>query len=260
MFPAPPEEPTVHDHTIRKPCPGPCNNAWRRAENVLAETGTEHHLTPAWGQPTQCGSCVERARHQINELPELVTGIQLEALYGTPTKLTGTIGRIHIPAWPGQASRLLLDRILGEMEELATDVLNLRGIQHNDQPDSNGIREGQRINNAGHTLATHLDWMMQQHPAAGEPHEAGNANPGGQIRHWYSAAQRFTKQQPQRDVRKLAPCPRCKGPYLAESRDLRLVDDRPYIECRDPDCRRIMTGAEYDTYVKALAAVVTQAA
>lgn len=253
----------MHDHPTPKPCPGPCNNAWRRAEAVLAETGTSHHLTPAWGQPTQCYGCRERALRQITELPELLTAVQLEAIYGTRPQNTATIHSRpnDTPAWPGQAARLLIDTLLGEMEELQADVLTLRGIWKADtQTDREGVREGQRLTGACRTLAAHLDWMLQHHPAAGEPHEQGNANPAGQIRHWHAAAQRFTKQHPQHDVRKLAPCPRCKGPYLAESRDLRLVDDRPYIECRDPDCRRIMTTAEYETYVKALAAVVTQAA
>ncbi|MDT0608860.1 hypothetical protein [Streptomyces lancefieldiae] len=253
----------MHDHPTQKPCPGPCNNAWRRAETVRIDTGTEHHINPAWGQPIQCDACTERARQQLAELPELLTAVHLEALYGTRPQNTATIHSRpnDTPAWPGQAARLLIDTLLGEIEELATDVLALRGIwKHDNQPDHDGIREGHRITSACRILTAQLDWMMQHHPAAGEPHEQGNANPAGQIRHWHAAVQRFTKQHPQRDVRKMAPCPRCKGPYLAESRDLRLVDDRPYIECRDPDCRRIMTGAEYDTYVKALAAVVTQAA
>jgi hypothetical protein len=37
-----------------------------------------------------------------------------------------------------------------------------------------------------------------------------------------------------------------------ESRELRLVNDLPYIECRNPDCQRIMTSIEYDSYVKAM--------
>lgn len=250
-------------HRTATVCPGPCNNAWRRAEAVLADTGTEHHITPSWGQPMQCVGCVGRARQQLAELPELLAAIQLEALHGSRPQSTATIHSRpnDTPAWPGQAARLLIDTLLGEIEELAADVLTQRGIWHVDfEPDHVGIREGRRITDACHTLTAHLDWMMQQHPAAAEPHDSGNANPGGQIRHWHAVAQRFTRQHPQHEVRKLAPCPRCKGPWLAESRDLRLVDDRPYIECRDPDCRRIMTGAEYDTYVKALAAVVTQAA
>ncbi|MET9150052.1 hypothetical protein ABZX82_02035 [Streptomyces griseoflavus] len=253
----------MHHHPTPKPCPGPCNNAWRRAETLLASNGGEHHITPTWGNPTQCDGCVGRARQQLAELPELLTAVQTEALYGTRPQNTATIHSRpnDTPAWPGQAARLLLDTLLGEIEELAGDVLHQKRIWRDDQqPDRTSMREGHRITHACGTLAAHLDWMMQHHPAAGEPHDRGNANPGGQIRHWHGAAQRFTKAHPQYDVRKMAPCPRCKGPYLAESRDLRLVDDRPYIECRDPDCRRIMTGAEYDVYVKALAAVATQAA
>lgn len=252
----------MHDHTPH-PCPGPCNNAWRRAEALADEAGDQNHITPAWGQPVQCYGCVERARRQIDELPELLTAVQLEAVYGARPQSTATIHSRpnDAPAWPGQAARLLIDNLLGEMEELEGDILVQRHIRKAEaEYDVNGIREGQRITTTCRTLAAHLEWMAQQHPCADEPHDQGNANPLGQIRHWHAAAQRFTKAHPQHDVRKMAPCPRCKGPYLAESRDLRLVDDKPYIECRDPDCRRIMTTAEYDTYVKALAAVVTQAA
>lgn len=244
------------------PCPGTCNSAWRRAEELLEANGTEHHLTPAWGRPTQCGGCLERARQQLAELPELIAAVHLEALYGT--RAAGIAVRVQsssTPTWPGHASRMLLELILGEMEELVADVLVRRGIWRDDvEFDGAGITEGVRFTNAIGTLAVHLDWMMQHHPAAIEPHDHGNANPAGQIRGWYGAAQRFTKAHQQYDVRRPAPCPRCFGPYLAESRDLRLVGDRPYIECRDPDCQLILTGAEYDSHVKALATGIVQAA
>ncbi|MFK0222220.1 hypothetical protein ACIQWN_29020 [Streptomyces vinaceus] len=245
-------------------CPGLCNSAWRRAETIREEAGTEHTLTPAWGRPVQCDTCTERARHQLAELPELLVAVQLESLNGSRSPSTATIGSrgsSDARAWPGQATRLLLEAVLGEMEELETDILIRRGIWAVDaEPARAGITEGRRITDATRILGAHLDWMMQHHPAAGEPHDRGNANPAAQIRGWHGAAQRFIKAHPQYDVRKLAPCPRCHGPYLAESRDLRLVDDRPYIECRDPDCQRILTGAEYDEYVKGLAAGISRAA
>lgn len=249
----------MHDHPTRSICPGPCNNAWRRAETLLAESGTEHHITPAWGQPVQCDACVEHTRHQLGELPELLAAVHLEALYGTPTKLTGTIGRIGTPTWPGQASRLLLDRILGEMTELRADILTLRGIWAEDfRP--NSASEGRLIGGTVTTLIAHWDWAMQYHPAATEPHDRDNANPGGQAATWYRAALHFTKRDEQRDVKRLAPCPRCHGPYLVESRELRLAGGLPYIECRDPDCRRVITQSEYDTYVKALNRAIESAA
>jgi hypothetical protein len=249
----------VHNPT---PCPGSCNSAWRRAEELLETNGTEHHLTPAWGWPTQCDSCLERARQQLAELPALIAAVHLEAVYGTHSAGVAIRTRSSdAPAWPGQASRMLTELLLAEIEELVADVLVRRGIwQDGAEPERAGLSEGVRFTRGIATLAAHLDWMMQYHPAAAEPHDRGNANPGGQIRSWYSAAQRFTKAHQQHDVRRPVPCPRCFGPYLAESRDLRLVGDRPYIECRDPDCQLILTGAEYDAHVKALAAHVTQAA
>jgi hypothetical protein len=241
------------------PCPGPCNNAWRRAETALNETGAEHHITPVWGQPVQCYACVETTRAQLLNLPALLATALNEALYGTPTKLTGTIGRISVVTWPGEACRLLVDRIVSEMTELHADILKLRGVWSPDH----AVLPAIAANEAGHiaaivrSLAGHWGWAMQCHPAATESYGKGNANPGSQVAGWHHSLQRFTKQDEQREVRRLAPCPGCRGPYLVESADLRLVDDQPYIECRDPDCRRIMTSAEYDRYVKELTAAIS---
>lgn len=244
------------------PCPGPCNNAWRRAEESLDATGTEHYIQPAWGQPTQCYACVDRTREQLGELPGLLAAVLNEAIDGTATKLTGTIGRITVPTWPGQASRLLVDRIVGEMAELQADILVQRGLWPAEKRPAPGTapNETAHIAAIANTLCAHWEWAMQHHPAGDEPHGRDNANPGGQASGWYWAALSFTKQDEQRDVQRLAPCPRCHGPYLFESRELRLVDDQPYIECRDPDCRRIMTRAEYDRYVKELNASIIAAA
>lgn len=252
----------MHDRHAPKTCPGPCNNAWRRAEEALAETGTEHHLTPSWGQPIQCYGCVERTGQQLAELPALLDAVLLEAFEGTPTKLTGTIGRITVATWPGQASRLLVDRIVSEMAELEADILTRRGIWDADRLPARGTAPNERRHIGGivSALLGHWEWAMQHHPAADEPHDRDNANPGGQATGWYRTALRFTKADEQRDVKRLAPCPRCHGPYLVESRELRLAGDRPYIECRDPDCRRILTQDEYDTYVKALNRAIEAAA
>ena len=246
----------MHDHTPT-PCPGPCNNAWRRAEAIAEETGTPHHITPAWGRPVQCYGCVDRTRGELAELPSLLGDVLGEALEGTPTKLTGTIGRITVATWPGQASRLLVDRIVGEMAELRADIFVRRGIW----AEGHEVRgEDRLIGDIWRGLNGYWEWAMQNHPAAGEPHDRDNANPGGQVTGWHRTCQRFTKQDEQRDVKRLAPCPRCHGPYLVESRELRLVDDKPYIECRDPDCKRIMTQSEYDSYVKALNESIVAAA
>lgn len=243
------------------PCPGPCNKAWRRAEEVLAANGTEHHIRPNWGQPVQCWGCVERTRTELSALPGLlVTDVPLEALYGTAAKLTGTIGRITAASWPGQAPMLFVDEIVSGMEELQADVLRLQGLRPADFEPEGAIRSGEHIGGIARSLLGHWDWAMQYHPAADEPYSRGNANPGSQVSGWYLSVLRFTKQDEQRDVKRLAPCPRCRGPWLYESRELRLVDDEPYIECRDADCRRVMTRAEYDRYVKELNSSIQAAA
>lgn len=238
----------MHDHTPA-PCPGPCNNAWRRAEAALETDGTEHHLTPSWGQPTQCWGCVDRARDQLNELPELLAAIHLEALHGTPAKLTGTIGRVAVATWPGQAARLLIDRILGEMTELRADILVQRGIW------TEGVRpsessEGRLIGETVRALLAHWEWAMQHHPAATEPHAAGNANPGGQVATWHRSAQFFTRRDNPR-VQMAAPCPNCHLKTLAH------CNGETFISCRNPECELLLSREEYDRRVKEMAEAIT---
>lgn len=237
----------MHDHNP-KACPGPCNNAWRRAEQQLAETGAEHYITPAWGQPSQCYGCEERARHQLSELPELLTAIQLEALYGTPAKLTGTIGRVGAPNWPGQSSRLLLDRILGEMTELRADILVQRGLWVDGQRPE-GVTEGRLIGDTVTALLAHLEWAVQYHPAAGEPHGRDNANPASQVADWYRSAQFFTRRDNPR-VQLIAPCPRCHLKSLSHS------NGESFISCRNPECEVLLSREEYDQHTKETAGAI----
>jgi hypothetical protein len=241
---------------VPAPCPGPCNNAWRKAEQLLAADGIPHDVPVTWGQPVHCQGCINRTCTQLLDLPELVVAIRLEALCGTAPKTTGTIGRAGAAAWPGQAARLLTDHIVGGLLDLEDDVRDLRQLRHRPGRGS----EGRSATGAVRFLSLRLEWILAKHPLAEELHERQSGNPASQIHGWHRAAQRFTKQDEQRDTKRLAPCPRCHGPYLVESRDLRLVDDQPYIECRDPDCRRIMTGAEYDRYVKELNAALVRTA
>lgn len=239
----------------QKTCPGPCNNAYRKAENAQAEHGTEHHISPAWGQPVQCYGCVDRTHGQLTALPKLLKAVGDEAVEGTPTKLVGTIGRVGLyPTWPGQASRLLIDRIVGEMAELQADILIQRSIWKTDTAAGHGTHadEDTYITGIVDTLAVHWEWAMQYHPAADESYGRDSANPGSQAASWYRAATYFTKDHEQRDVERLAPCPKCRGPWLHESRDLRLINGDPYIACGDETCGKLMTKTEYDDYAKTM--------
>lgn len=241
----------MHDQT-QTPCPGPCNNAWRRSETLRETDGTEHHLTPSWGQPVQCEHCVERTREKLEELPELLDAVLLEALEGTPAKNVGTIGRVTVATWPGQASRLLVDRIVGEMAELQADILIQRRIWHPDRLPARSTAPGEadHIRRITSTLLAHWDWAMQNHPAASEPHTAGNANPGGQAASWHRSAQLFTRRDNPR-VQMTAPCPRCHLKTLSHS------NGETYIACRNPECELLLSRSEYEQHTHGLASAVT---
>ncbi|MER8030715.1 hypothetical protein ABTZ78_17350 [Streptomyces bauhiniae] len=251
------------------PCLGPCNTAWRRAEHLLATAGTPHDIPVTWGAPVHCFGCVERVRRHLEELLELLVAVSLEPLHGqrgTPTATTNSAPTDTTP-WPGQAARLLTDLICGGIAETAGVVRAHLGLADEDTT-SAGLREGVLLTRNVRLLVAEADWLLQDHPLARETHDpvrtgrefAPSGNPAAQIAYWNRTATRFTRQDKAPETKRFAPCKRCGGPWLAESRDLRLVNDEPYIECQDPDCRALLTHAEYARYVKTLAAETVAAA
>jgi hypothetical protein len=223
------------------PCPSKHNDAWRRAEN----SGQPHDLQPTWGSPVHCLGCQGRAYHQLTELPELLAAIWLEAIHGTTPKQTGTIGRVGLstPPWPGQASRLMTDRIIGGLVELEDDIREQRHLGHRPGRGT----EGQTATGAVAFLLAHLEWALAEHPAAAEPYDRDSANPGSQIHHWHKAAVRFTRRDQLREQMS-APCPRC------HLRSLAREDGDEYIECRNPACGSLLTATEYRVYAGVVAA------
>lgn len=222
------------------PCPGRCNSAWRRAE----ELGEPHTLQPIPGEPVHCWECYAAAHTQLHQLPALFEAIFLEGLDGTMAKIVGTIGRVGLqaPPWPGQHARLFADNLSEGILILANDVR-----EYMDEPVENGTTDSLSTNRALATLTQHLRWLLTEHPCAAESHGGKSGNPAWEIYRWHHSAETFCKQDEQRPEKRLAPCRRCKGPWLA-TRD-------GHIECGDPDCRTVMTPDEYATYVRALTEV-----
>lgn len=230
--------------TTQVACPGRENNAWRKAEKEYAEYGAPHDITPRWGNPLHCDACTHRAHRQLAELPELVAAIHVEALYASRGAKVGTIGRVSggTPAWPGQAARILTDRIVGAMLALEDDIRELRGLSA--RP-GRGL-EGAAVTAAARFLNAHLDWALTHHPAAGETHDRDSANPAAQIDAWHQTAQRFTARA-ERAEHHRTPCPRCTLLTLYRTNG----DD--YIECRNPSCGTLLTATEYLDHTRELA-------
>ncbi|MGW2936047.1 hypothetical protein ACWDA7_30315 [Streptomyces sp. NPDC001156] len=224
------------------PCPGPCNNAWRRAEQQLAADGTPHDIPVTWGQPVHCLRCIARAQAQLLELPELVVAISLEAVNGTAPKTSGTIGRSPTPSWPGQAARLLTDHIVGGLLDLEDDVRELRRLRHRPGRGT----EGRNAAGAVRFLSAHLEWALAEHPLAEELHEPQSGNPAVQIYGWHRVALRFTRRDARLEHYRV-PCPRCELLTLFRG------DAEDYIECRNINCGLLLTPAEYFDHTKRLA-------
>ncbi|MGE7437961.1 hypothetical protein [Kitasatospora sp. NPDC001175] len=225
--------------TSPTPCPGGCNRAWRQAET----TGLPRDYQPTWGQPVHCHECQHRTRTCLAELPELLAAIWLEAMNGTarPADVT-TMRPAGTAPWPGQASRLLTDLIVGGLAELEDDIRQLRQLPAR----AVDIREGTAITATIAFLDTHLHWALEHHPCAAEIHERDSANPASQIRTWHAMALRFTRRDARVEQR-TAPCKRCGW------RSLFYADGEDYIECRNPACGALLTEDEYASWAREIA-------
>jgi hypothetical protein len=223
--------------SLPTPCPGRCNAAWRRAE----ELGQTHNIEPVPGEPAHCWACYSSAHNQLAQLPGLFVSIYLEGLHGTLAKTVGTIGRVGLqaPPWPGQQARLFADGLSDNMLILANDVREqMEELVENPSPDL-ASAQGSIA-----TLRKHFRWLLSEHPCASESHGGRSGNPAWQIFTWHRSAEVFCKQDEQRPTQRLAPCPRCKSPWL---RSLNGV-----VECGDPDCRNVMSNDEYAAHVELL--------
>jgi hypothetical protein len=218
-------------------CPGRCNSAWRRAE----ELGSSHNLQPILGEPVHCWACYAGAHTQLQQLPALFKSIYLEGLDGTVAKLTGTIGRVGLqcPPWPGQHARLFADGLSEGILILANDVR-----EYMDEPVENGTSNGVSTERAIGTLTKYLRWLLAEHPCATESHGGRSGNPAWEIYCWHRSAEAFCKQDEQRPVQRIAACPRCRDPWM-QSRG-------GAVECTNPDCRKVMTNDEYAVHVQRL--------
>ncbi|MFE9127084.1 hypothetical protein ACFYOF_16965 [Streptomyces sp. NPDC007148] len=224
-------------------CPGPCNNAWRKAEAAQAADGTEHQIAPAWGNPIHCQRCTDRAHSQLGELPELVVAIQLEAVNGTTPKATGTIGRTTaVLSWPGQASRILTDHIITGLLGLE-DVI--RAGRQLPARDARG-REGVDLVASVTFLRSHLIWVLDRYPGETDPTTGETMDPAALIRQWHRGAEKFTRRDARLEHHPL-PCPRC------DLLTLFRADGENYIECRNVNCQTLLTPAEYHEHSQQLA-------
>lgn len=211
-------------------CAGPCANAWRRAETQRLTEGTPHGLQPWPGNPYWCDRCRTRVLDALGMLPELIAAIHLEALHATP-KQTERVTASTTPPWPGQASRLLTDLIVGGLAEAEDAMRDLRSWS-----ERTATFESDVLNKSVTVLTLSIDWLLTSHPEAASP----DTSPGATILLWRDKAMRFTGRD--KLIHKFpVRCPTCD--LLA----LRREDGSSYVEClpRIGGCGRLWTEDEY---------------
>lgn len=228
-----------------QPCAGPCGTTWRKAEAARLADETPHDIRPWYGNPYWCDNCHYRVADALGQLPELVVAIHEEALHATP-KIAERVTSSTAPSWPGQASRLLTDLVVGGLADIEDSMRSLRNWS-----ERTATFEPIVLNRAITTLTRSLDWLLAGHPLAPEP----DLSPGACILYWHRRAMKFTGRD--RLIHSFpVRCPTCD--LLA----LRREDGSSYVECapRIGGCGRLWKEEEYQNLVTVAASDLKRAA
>ncbi|MFE4651549.1 hypothetical protein [Streptomyces sp. NPDC056707] len=200
-------------------CPGPCNRTWRNDPQAVP---------PRYGTPTWCASCAALTGHCLREIPEMIAACHLEALHRTTPALERVSGT-GSPTAPGETARSIAQDVIRGLLEIEDDTRGLRRLTPVDR--AKAMREGTALSRAIQLLDTHLDWILQHHPATGDP-----AGPGQSVLAWHRQLVRYLRRD--RHIEKYqAPCPRCDLIALVR------YDGEDYIECLS--CGTLLSRTEY---------------
>lgn len=222
-------------------CAGPCNSAWRAAEQEKKATGALHDLTPRDGEPVWCAWCARAAQSALRSLPIDAALLAVEIDHGTPKapeRVSGTRERSLHP-------RDGLARMIEGVAELVTawedDVRHWRGFTPR-----TARPQGPAITRAVRFLDSQFTWVITDHPfreaSVAFVHEVTGTHRKVQ------RAVHGHEQQPERCVG--VRCPQCGWKALV--REVMDGKQTGYIACQQ--CSRLLTESEYSVAVHASAA------
>lgn len=231
---------------MNSPCPGPCNNAPRRAveehEQALAvwhdadpETRGEppepSDLADAWtdGDPVWCGRCAARIRASLAELDYLVAILVATADGHRQVTKAEPVSGSHATPTPS-APVDLADELLAYLTKVEEQWREFTQLG----PRPARPRGARALTTVIAWLLGHLDDILANH---------GSAGFGRSVLGWHRRLEHITKTEPEL-CRRPAPCPRC------DKRSLARRDDG-YTICRD--CGRLLSEDEYQDLVQTAA-------
>jgi hypothetical protein len=247
------------------PCCGPCNSrartAWRDYETALAAWRTaneayetavragaddagerpEHPAEPGikvwYGNPVFCRRCTSAVISALANLDHLASLLQadLDGMRGLPSAERENAGKRGKGSTAPSPDPWIED--LDELFRALTGVEDWWRTQRGYGPRPYMGQAGEQPLHAGsHPRSRTLAWLgdhigdMLEHPECGPR--------GLLLLLWERKLQTATKSRPE-PGRLAARCPRCKHRTL-------FGRDDGNVECRDPDCRRVMNRDEYE--------------
>lgn len=227
-------------------CPGPCNRRYREARDLYRHALADYDpldsaqsrpdppdVSPWLGEPVWCGPCASRVRLRLAELDDLIA---LRKATADGQRQSDTAERVSGSsagaASPSQAA--------DDEDELAAMLLGweraYRDLRRWPSPAPRG-----ELASAETTciawLAHHLDGILRS-PLA--------ADFGLEILQWHREFTGSAKAGV-RTLRKPMRCPSCQLLTLT------WTEGEQQVNCSNPDCRRILSLAEYDAEVQRMA-------
>jgi hypothetical protein len=229
-----------------EPCPGPCNRRYREARDAYRQALADYdpldsaqsrpgppEVVPWLGEPAWCGPCASLVRQRLAELDDLIALRKATADGQRQSDAAERVsGSSAAAASPSQA--------LDDEDETASMLLGweraYRDLRRWPSPAPRGdLASAETACIAW--LMHHLDGILRS-PAA--------ADFGLEILQWHRELASSAKAGV-RTLRKPMRCPSCQLLTLT------WTEGEQQVGCSNPDCRRILSLAEYDAEVQRMA-------
>ncbi len=211
---------------------------------VLAPSACPGHNEnePRAGAPVWCGPCTHHLHSEVGALPRLVGLLWIEVESATAAGRQYVSGSKNRPLHQRERDTSCIETIDDVLDSWATVVREDRHLTA-----MRPSRQGPRISVSTTVLMTHFDWLIAEHP---DP--AASTAFGLEVRRVYQRASALTgTNTPRPEPCDGVPCSRCDLKMLEHEIDYQ-GRTTGYIACAN--CGTLLSGGEYERWVKMLAA------
>lgn len=225
-------------------CPGPCNAHYRKVQEAFrrelaAYDPLDPHqarpqppdVRPWYGEPVWCGVCAAKIRQRLGDLDDVAC---ILARYAD--------GHRDAPDGP-LVNRSAAAPSPSEAGDMADDVARMLGGWEKAFRDLNGWKAARREGDLASWITVCSAWLMGHLTAI--LHSAISEDVGKEILAWH----REIDGRANWELRRVKKPLRCKMPSCQQL-TLVWVEGEDKVCCSNPDCRAVMTYAEYEALVE----------